>query len=52
MDLEERTANAPVLEQPKIEVYSEKLGGYITIEKKPKGELQIYNVGLGPGNWY
>ncbi|MBA3064361.1 hypothetical protein FP803_02900 [Candidatus Woesearchaeota archaeon] len=36
---------------PKI--YSPKLGKYVPLDSgNPKGEIQKYNVGMGPGSWY
>ncbi len=34
------------------QVYSPKLGRYIPINSEAKGEIQKYNIGLGPGSWY
>jgi len=37
----------------RIKVYSPKIGDYMTIELgDSKGNIQKYNVGLGPGSWY
>ena len=39
--------------EQKIEVYSCKLGKYVSLgRKEAKGDMQKYNIGLGPGNWY
>jgi hypothetical protein len=43
-------ATVSTLEGHKI--YSPKLGRYIPIVSKPKGNAQKYNIGMGPGNWY
>ncbi|HLC78269.1 MAG TPA: hypothetical protein VJH92_04035 [Candidatus Nanoarchaeia archaeon] len=33
--------------------YSPKLGGYVSLNSgKPQGEMQEYNIGIGPGTWY
>ena len=36
----------------RIEIYSPKLGVYVSIDNKPQGEIQISNIGMGPGSWY
>ncbi|MBS3108434.1 hypothetical protein J4409_01040 [Candidatus Woesearchaeota archaeon] len=34
-------------------VYSQKLGRYIPVTfGDTKGEIQKYNIGMGPGSWY
>ncbi len=34
-------------------IYSEKLEKYVPLDAgKPKGEIQEYNIGMGPGSWY
>ncbi|MFW6025817.1 MAG: hypothetical protein ACOCRX_05685 [Candidatus Woesearchaeota archaeon] len=34
-------------------IYSPKLEQYVPLDAgKPKGEIQKYNVGMGPGSWY
>ena len=33
-------------------VYSEKLDKCIPIKTEPVGDVQIYNIGMGPGSWY
>lgn len=36
---------------PKI--YSPKLGKYVFLDSgNPKGKIQEYNLGMGPGSWY
>jgi len=48
---EERTYNAIKDERPMI--YSQKLDKYVPLDSgNPKGEIQKYNVGMGPGSWY
>lgn len=34
-------------------IYSPKLDKYVPLDSgNPKGEIQRYNVGMGPGSWY
>lgn len=33
-------------------VYSPKLKRYVPVDPSAKGEIQRYNIGLGPGSWY
>ncbi len=48
---EDRTNYATNDEIPTI--YSQKLGKYVPLDSdNPKGEIQKYNVGMGPGSWY
>ena len=48
---EDRTNYAIKDERPMI--YSQKLGEYVPLDSaNPKGEIQKYNVGMGPGSWY
>ncbi|HZX12117.1 MAG TPA: hypothetical protein VFE88_01540 [Candidatus Nanoarchaeia archaeon] len=38
-------------DKPKI--YSPKLDRYVALDSgNPKGEIQKYNIGMGPGSWY
>lgn len=47
----DRTYNAIKDERPMI--YSQKLGKYVPFDSgNPQGEIQKYNVGMGPGSWY
>lgn len=35
------------------QIYSPKLDRYVPLNSgNPKGEIQKYNVGMGPGSWY
>lgn len=35
------------------QIYSPKLDSYVPLNSgNPKGEIQKYNVGMGPGSWY
>jgi hypothetical protein len=46
----EKTGSTPTTS---VQAYSPKLGKTIKVYLgNPKGEVQKYNVGLGPGNWY
>lgn len=36
-----------------VEIFSQKLGKYLPLgDCKPKGDMQVYNIGMEPGNWY
>jgi hypothetical protein len=48
---EDRINSAIKDERPRI--YSPKLDEYVLLDSSnPKGEIQKYNVGMGPGSWY
>jgi len=35
------------------QIYSKKMDAYVPLNfGNPKGDIQKYNVGLGPGSWY
>ena len=41
------------MKEKKVEVYSPKLGKPVEVDLgNTKGEVQKYNIGLGPGSWY
>jgi len=51
--VENRDYNATKEEGDNSMIYSPKLDKYVSLDSgKPKGEIQKYNVGMGPGTWY
>ncbi len=51
--VENRDYNAIKEEGDNPMIYSPKLDKYVSLDSgKPKGEIQTYNVGMGPGSWY
>ena len=49
----ETKEDCPTYAGKEIKVYSQKVGANISVSLgNVKGEIQKYNIGLGPGNWY
>jgi len=48
-----RVRNHEIKKDDKPMIYSPKLDQYVPLDSgNPKGEIQKYNLGMGPGSWY